>query len=437
MLDKLKKSLTAWMPGAPVQVRYINNPHVLTRIVEHSTNRAKKDIKTWRAALTMAENRINPNRNLYYDLCEDLIHDNHVKNLMKRMNRMVAKNKFIFLKDNDVNEDLTKLLSGKWFTKFIQYAIESRAYGHSLVEFTYENDKLYCQLIPRKHVLPEVGGWRVNPYDTSCFIYRGDPFHEKFLVEIGEPQDLGDLMAAAPSILFKKNATIAWSEYTEVFGMPMRVGKTNSKNVTDLDRMENQMVTMGKAAYAVIDSQEEITFVESTKGDAYQVFDQLIERMNSELSKLFLGETLTTDVGKNGSRSQSEVHQDVSDEVAAELQSWFLNILNEDVIPVLQHLGINVEGHEIAILKKSNTDLATDKWLQSTYKIDPQFFADKYNVPIEEEKEIKELPPVDTNLDNPKDDEEDIKNKLEQIANNPIVRLHADIDKLYNQPHVH
>lgn len=429
-----KKSIV--LPTQTTKVNHNSTTEIITRIIEQSNNRAKKDISTWRAALTSAENRNFPNRNRYYDLCEELVLDNHVRNLQKRLYRMIAKNKLAFVAKDKINEDLSKLLSGKWFQNFVRYCVDSRLYGHSLIEFVYENDKIYCYLIPRKHVLPELGGFRDTPYDTQYIEYRGDEYYKKFTIEVGEPQDLGDLMAAAPNILFKKNATIAWSEYTEIFGMPMRVGKTNSKNVTDLDRMEGQMIGMGKAAYAVIDSQEEIDFVESTKGDAYQVFDMLIERMNSELSKLFLGETLTTDVGRNGSRAQSEVHQDVSYEVEAELQQWFLNILNEDLLPVLGHLGLPVNGLEIQYINNNNSELEDDKWLNENFDIDPQFWADKYNVPITgyKEKEATEKKSEDINEEKMKEAKE-LADKIENFVSNPIIQMHAQIQELYNHSH--
>jgi Protein of unknown function (DUF935) len=410
---------------------------IVTRIIEQSTNRARKDINTWRSALTMAENKQFPNRIKLYDLYEDIILDNHVRNIQKRLQRMIAKRKLVVLKDKQVNEELTKLFTGKWFQNFVKYCVDSRLYGHSLIEFDFRDNKLHADLIPRKHVLPEVGGYKINPYDTHYTVYRNDPFYARYTIEVGDATDLGDLCAAAPNILFKKNSTIAWSEYTEVFGAPVRIGKTNSKSPADMNRMEGFMIGMAKNSYAVIDSQEEIDFVESTKGDAYKVYDMLIERMNSELSKLFLGETLTTDVGKNGSKAQSQVHQDVSDDVETDLQNWFINIVNEDLVPVLLNFGIRLEGFEIQYVSDNQTDLETDKWLEEKFEIDPQFFGDKYNVPILGVKTLPTNPDESTEPEDKKKELEEVKTGIENLLKNPIIKMHAEIDELYHHSHTH
>lgn len=163
----------------------------------------------------------------------------------------------------------------------------------------------------------------------------------------------------------------------------------------------------------------------------------LIERMNSELSKLFLGETLTTDVGKNGSRAQSQVHQDVSDDVETDLQNWFLNIVNEDLVPVLLNFGIQLEGFEIQYVSDNQTDLQTDKWLEEKFDIDPQFFGDKYNVPIKGLKAITTNPDEPVEPEDKKKELEEVKTGIKNLLKNPIIKMHAEIDELYNHSHTH
>ena len=43
----------------------------------------------------------------------------------------------------------------------------------------------------------------------------------------------------------------------------------------------------------------EIEFVESGKGDAFNVYDKRIDRANSELSKLIIGQTMTIEDGSS------------------------------------------------------------------------------------------------------------------------------------------
>ena len=53
----------------------------------------------------------------------------------------------------------------------------------------------------------------------------------------------------------------------------------------------------------------EIEIKETTRGDAFNVYDKRIDRANSEISKGVLNQTMTIDSGS--SLSQSEVHLEV------------------------------------------------------------------------------------------------------------------------------
>ena len=69
---------------------------------------------------------------------------------------------------------------------------------------------------------------------------------------------------------WKKERTNVLVRILRIFGMPLRVGKTNTRSNDDLDRIESQLQRMGSAAYAVLQAGETVEFIESTKGDAYK-----------------------------------------------------------------------------------------------------------------------------------------------------------------------
>ena len=62
---------------------------------------------------------------------------------------------------------------------------------------------------------------------------------------------------------------------------------------------------MGTSAYAVLPIAADLEIIESKTTDAHEVFERKIERINSELSKLYLGQTMTTDDGSSLSQSQT------------------------------------------------------------------------------------------------------------------------------------
>lgn len=114
---------------------------------------------------------------------------------------------------------------------------------------------------------------------------------------------VGILLKASQHTIPKKNVLAAWDVFSEIFGMPLRVANTGARDLKDIDRIEEMMARMGKACYAVLPNDTTIQFVESTKSDAFNVYDKRVDRANSEISKLIIGQTMTIEDGSSLSQS--------------------------------------------------------------------------------------------------------------------------------------
>lgn len=406
--------------------RSIPNESVLTRIIEQSNYRIRKDVADWRKALNFAENKENPRRWLLYNLMDDLLLDNHLySQLQTRFLKILGLDyKIADSKTKKKDDDKTQLFQRQWFYEFMNYVLESKTHGHSLVQLSEitDGEVTKIDLVPRRHVRPEYGDFVIRQIDTTGIPYRDTPLMD-WLIEIGGTDDLGLLSKAAPNVLWKKNAQMCWSEYCEIFGMPLRVGKTNTRSIEDLNRVEEQLQKMGSAAYAVLQNGETVEFIESTKGDAFNVYDKLIDRCNSEMSKLILGQTLTSDVGKSGTRAQGEVHERVAEVITKADILFIEHIVNDKLIPVLIKHGYPLDGYYFEfVIKQEITELDwnIDNGLLQQFEIEPKYFIEKYSVPIIAKKETNNNP---------------ISQKDVKVAAtsdfHKIVNLHASIDKLY------
>ena len=100
-----------------------------------------------------------------------------------------------------------------------------------------------------------------------------------------------------------------WDAFGEIFGMPIRIGKTASRDPKDIDRAEKFLAEMGALSWGLFPEGTEIEIKETTRGDAFNVYDRRIERANSEMSKGILNQTMTIDDGS--SYSQSQTHLDI------------------------------------------------------------------------------------------------------------------------------
>lgn len=387
--DRLRAQVNSTTSTATKEVR--NKNAVITRIIEQAQRKTRQDISAWRKAISSAEDPINPDRQQLYALYSDVMLDSHLSGIWEhgRKARVFAQTFHVVdWSTGEVDEDMTQALTAPWAFELMGHIMDSRMYGHSLVELDRMVPNVNVKdvfLIPRTHVIPERGLVVVKPGDKKGIEYRD----LDMVVEVGGSRDLGLLVKAAPMMIYKKNAMMAWSEYTEVFGMPILVGRTNSQDNEDVDRMMAGLKSLGSAARAVFQQGEEIDMKSDHRTDVYNVYDKMIDRMNSELSKLILGSTGTVDMNK-GAKAQAEVHERTGDDVILTDKRLVAGVWNETVLPMLEQYGWNVKGKKFEYVETQGQD---DLWkrtlgLAPFFQIDPQFVKDNFGVEVLEPKEV-------------------------------------------------
>ena len=75
--------------------------------------------------------------------------------------------------------------------------------------------------------------------------------------------------------------------------MPVRIGKTIVGIPGEHSKIERMLNEMGAAAWGLFPEGTEIEIKETSRGDAFNVYDQRINRANSEISKGILNQTMT------------------------------------------------------------------------------------------------------------------------------------------------
>lgn len=392
-MNKYVKLLTRFLNRSTETPEPYRKPseQVITRLVERYNSRSRKDITSWRNALRQAENKETPRRVLLQNLYDDLVLDNHLSALMQARKMKLLSQKFKLVNKQTGLEDKEKarLFHSAWFYQFMDQVLDSIFLGHTLIQFgDIKNGEFNeVQTVPRRHVVPERGEFLIEQYDIKGITYRGTTFMD-WLIEVGDADNLGLLSKAAPNVLWKKNAQMAWSEYAEIFGMPIRIGKTTSRSQEDLDRMETMLQEMGTASYGVFQEGETIEFIESTKGDAYKVYDMLVDRCNKELSKLILGATMVMDDGS--SLSQSEVHERVTKQIVEADKRLVGTVVNGQLFDLLNKHGYELDGMELVWDNREELTLAEqwtiDSGLLHNFDIEPEYFVNKYHVPVKARK---------------------------------------------------
>lgn len=116
---------------------------------------------------------------------------------------------------------------------------------------------------------------------------------------------------------FRKGGYKFWVTFAEKFGMPTTVGKIpTGKSQDELDDFANTLNTMVQDAVIVITDDSTIELKEASgKAASSEIYNSLIEVCNADISKVILGQTLTTEVGKTGSYAASKTHFEVRKDI--------------------------------------------------------------------------------------------------------------------------
>ena len=220
-----------------------------------------------------------------------------------------------------------------------------------------------------------------------------------WLIEAGLPDDLGLLLKAATQTIAKKNMLAFWDTFGEIFGMPMRIARTTSRDPKEHAQLMSMLDTSGTKLSMVTTTETEIEFKETAKGDAYNVYNQRVDRANSELSKLIIGQTMTIEDGS--SLSQSETHLQVFENLVEADKDMLRDIINNQLIPRMAKHGFPVKGlrfeWDYAVDYTPEQQLAYETMIADRYEIDPQYFAEKYSMPVGEPRAMPTLPTSEEN----------------------------------------
>ena len=371
-----------------------NKNKIIAKILQESKDMSRKDIQVWRKALEAIMDIENPRYADYHDLIDDLTTDGHLHSQIqiRKLATLSSNYNIIDKKTGKEIPEKTELLKASWFYDFIDKTLEYVFRGYEVLELV-DMGNIHFEVLPRRNIVPEhklmlleAGGDKGIHYD--------DPKLAKYIIEVGEVGNLGILNNIIPQLIWKKNAQQSWAEYSEKFGMPLITATTNKSDTKSLDKIEDQISSMGEAGSAVLPEGTTIEIKESSSRDAFNVYDRQIERNNSEISKQILGGTMISDGGS--SRSQSEVHERTLDNKIGEADRRFVEFLiNDKLIPILQAHGHPFSENDKFVFDRSQNIPIKEHWeivseALKEYDIPDEWISKTFKIPINGKKKKDE-----------------------------------------------
>jgi len=148
--------------------------------------------------------------------------------------------------------------------------------------------------------------------------------YHRYKARSGYDTRAGILRTCSWMYLFKNYGIKDWVGFAEVFGMPLRLGKYDAgASTADKDALKLAIQSLGSDAAGIISKNTEIQFIEATKNASKDnIFENLANFCNKEMSKAILGQTATSEgtPGKLGADdAQSAVRQDLIEADASAL----------------------------------------------------------------------------------------------------------------------
>jgi phage gp29-like protein len=120
--------------------------------------------------------------------------------------------------------------------------------------------------------------------------------------------------------LGKNLALKDWMIFAELFGMPVRIAKYDPTATAEEKReLQEMLKSLGSQAAGIFSRAVDLQVIEANRGTIGPPYEKLIDFLNREMSKAWLGQTLTTDVaGVSGTLTASKVHEEVRKDLRAD-----------------------------------------------------------------------------------------------------------------------
>jgi phage gp29-like protein len=131
----------------------------------------------------------------------------------------------------------------------------------------------------------------------------------------------GGLLRVTAMVYLGKNLTLKdWLIFAEVFGMPVRIARYEPSATAEEKRELLEMLdSLGSNAAGVFSRAVDLQIVEANRGSAGPPYEHLVDFLNREMSKAWLGQTLTTETpGTKGTFTAARVHEEVRGDIRAD-----------------------------------------------------------------------------------------------------------------------
>jgi len=204
---------------------------------------------------------------------------------------------------------ITRYLPG-WIDVFL----EQKLYGWHFVQILWALEE--GKYVPAG--LREYHGLDLRKVDNEIVMYHKDKPYEleemRFVRYLYRRPKLHSILKY---YVFYSFAINNWAQFTETYGKPQRVGKYEpTATAQEITWLKQAVTALGTDQAAVVSKNTEIDFKDfAGKSESRDLYKVLCEFVSSRVTKVILGQTMTTEAAKYGTQTLGEVQAEVKEDI--------------------------------------------------------------------------------------------------------------------------
>lgn len=142
---------------------------------------------------------------------------------------------------------------------------------------------------------------------------------------------------------FKKHGIKFWMIFAEKFGMPTVIGwHPPGLAVEEKRKLLDVIKSIQNETGITISEGMKIELLEATRSGSIETYDKLCDFMNAQISKAVLGQTLTTEIGRNGGAyAASSVHNEIRNDLMKADSALLSETVNKTVVRWITDLNFS------------------------------------------------------------------------------------------------
>ena len=345
------------------------------------------DITNYKKYFEQAHGKYSQQRVGIYDIYQNALDfDAHLIALIERRLLATSGKAFQYTLADEPNEAAKVITDSPKFQKLIDDVLMVKFWGMGLFEFERsQGGWLNYYLIPIKHVDPFRGVVMKDQVTQS----DGDKSYIDVptSVFLGDANDFGLLQQLSLIAMYKRAALGDWSQYSQLASTNFRVIKYRG-SLPDPNSRLNIRDIVNNSGNGTMDLPPGVDVETSnqTSSSQNQLFENYTKYLDDLMTKLVLGQTMTTENGS--SRSQAEVHERTQEDIFDADGKYVLDVLNYEFYEVLNQLfGLPeggrwsfVESNTLKQVEEIERDIKlkelgvmfTDAELRQKYQLTPQ-----------------------------------------------------------------